>query len=142
MINIICDHALLTGYSYDLKSIDKKVIKECEKELQIPVEIDFEDDNRKKNNFVKQNKKPGAVPLKAGVTRRTGIYAAIVMLLVFGIYFLYDSTISDTPRWSMNDIAPQNYQGPTPEEFKSLEDKSVKVHEIKEVNPPEKITNK
>ena len=30
LINIICDHALLTGYSYDLKSIDKKVIKECE----------------------------------------------------------------------------------------------------------------
>ncbi len=36
LINIICDHALLTGYVSGLKSIDKKVIQECEKELRIP----------------------------------------------------------------------------------------------------------
>jgi type II secretory pathway predicted ATPase ExeA len=34
-INIICDHALLTGFTSGLKSIDADVIRECENELRI-----------------------------------------------------------------------------------------------------------
>ena len=34
-INIICDHALLTGYSSGLEKIDATVIKECVQELEI-----------------------------------------------------------------------------------------------------------
>ncbi len=34
-INIICDHALMTGYSYGLNSINEGVIKECTNELRI-----------------------------------------------------------------------------------------------------------
>lgn len=139
LINIICDHALLTGYSYNLKSINKKVIKECEQELQIPVEIDFKNDNGKKNNFANQNRKPAAVPLKAGITKKAGIYAALAMLLVFGIYYLYDSTISDTPRWSMNDIAPQDYQGPAPEDLRTDENTTADLNQIKQDAPPEEL---
>ena len=36
MINIICDHALLTGYVKGLKKIDAKVVKECAIELSPP----------------------------------------------------------------------------------------------------------
>ena len=39
LINIICDHALLTGYSASLKFIDLAIIKECAKELQISQDI-------------------------------------------------------------------------------------------------------
>ena len=134
LINIICDHALLTGYSYDLKSIDKKVIKECEQELQIPVEVDFKDGNGKNNNFGKQTPTSAAAP-KAAITKKAGIITAIFMLLVFGIYFLFDSKISDRPPWSMDDVAPQDYQGPAPEELKALE--SNKVDETKAVKPAE-----
>ncbi len=35
MINIICDNALLNGYSADLHTIDKPIINECVKELEI-----------------------------------------------------------------------------------------------------------
>ena len=132
LINIICDHALLTGYSYDLKSIDKKVIKECEQELQIPVEVDFRDSNGKNSSLGKQTLTSTAAP-KAAITKKAGIITAIFMLLVFGIYFLFDSKISDRPRWSMEDIAPQDYQGPGPEELKTLE--SNKVNETKAVKP-------
>jgi len=38
LINIICDHALLTGYTKELKIIDEKIIKECADELLLPVE--------------------------------------------------------------------------------------------------------
>ena len=39
LINIICDHALLTGYSASLKIIDLAIIKECAKELELPENI-------------------------------------------------------------------------------------------------------
>ena len=137
LINIICDHALLTGYSYDLKSIDKKVIKECEQELQIPLEVDFKDGKGEKDNFARLNPTPTAAPSKASITKKTGIIAATVMLLVFGIYFLFDSKISDTLRRSMDDIAPQDYQGPAPEELKALKNAKVNVDETKAVKPVE-----
>jgi len=137
LINIICDHALLTGYSYDLKSIGKKVIKECEQELRIPPEVDFKGGNGKNSNFGKQPSPPAAIPPRAVITKRAGIIAALVMLLVFGIYFFFDSKIGDSPRWSMDDVAPQDYQGPAPEELQALENAKVKVDETKAVKPVE-----
>jgi general secretion pathway protein A len=137
LINIICDHALLTGYSYDLKLIDKKVITECEQELQIPVGVDFKGAKGAKDKLARLNPPPAAVTPKAAITKKAGIIAAIVMLLVFGIYFLFDSKISDTPRWSMDDIAPQDYQGPAPEELKALESNKVKANETRTENPAE-----
>ncbi|MEA2060001.1 MAG: AAA family ATPase [Thermodesulfobacteriota bacterium] len=35
-INILCDHALLTGYVREKKKIDSKIIHECARELNIP----------------------------------------------------------------------------------------------------------
>lgn len=35
-MNIICDHALLTGYVKGIKSIDGEMIAECAKELRLP----------------------------------------------------------------------------------------------------------
>lgn len=39
LINIICDHALLTGYVRELKSITPAIVRECAKELALPGEI-------------------------------------------------------------------------------------------------------
>ncbi|MGD9368048.1 MAG: AAA family ATPase, partial [Desulfobacteraceae bacterium] len=36
LINIVCDHALLTGYSRNQKKIDADIITECVEELHIP----------------------------------------------------------------------------------------------------------
>ena len=36
LINIMCDHALLSGYSYGLKSIGPEVVEECKWDLRIP----------------------------------------------------------------------------------------------------------
>jgi outer membrane protein OmpA-like peptidoglycan-associated protein len=128
----------LTGYSYNLKSIDKKVIKECEKELYIPEEIGANDGIDEENNFPIPNTPPAAAPAKPVITRKAGIVAAIVMLLVFGVYFFFESKSSDSPRWSMDDIAPQDYQGPAPEELKAIEDTKIKVDEEKAATPADK----
>ncbi len=37
LINIICDHALLTGFAYGRKKIDKAIVTECADELYMPV---------------------------------------------------------------------------------------------------------
>lgn len=43
LINIISDHALLTGYTAEQKLIDSNIIKECAKELKLPQEFDETD---------------------------------------------------------------------------------------------------
>jgi hypothetical protein len=40
-INVICDHALLTGYASGLHTIDADVIEECQQELNIRAGFDF-----------------------------------------------------------------------------------------------------
>ncbi|WP_054031467.1 AAA family ATPase [Desulfatitalea tepidiphila] len=37
LINILCDHALLTGYARNAKTIDARIIEECAQELRIPI---------------------------------------------------------------------------------------------------------
>ena len=37
LINILCDHALLTGYARNTKTIDARIIEECAQELRIPI---------------------------------------------------------------------------------------------------------
>ena len=38
LINIICDHALLSGFAKDLKEIDQKTILECVEDIRLPGE--------------------------------------------------------------------------------------------------------
>jgi general secretion pathway protein A len=121
LINIICDHALLTGYASNLKLIDKKVIKECEKELQIPITPKIENGNGKKPAAGSQKRTTPESLEKPSVAKRTGLIAAAVMLLIFAVYFFINQKPSDSQRWSMNEIAPQEYQGQTGEEAQTDE---------------------
>ncbi len=114
LINIICDHALLTGYTSNLKSIDKNVIKECERELQIPVDFELEDGNGQKLNPTSKNQPAAPPPAKTSKIKQTSIIAAIIMLLVFGVYLFVGQRSENSPRWSMEEIAPQQYKGPSP----------------------------
>ncbi len=139
LINNICDHAMMIGYSYDLKSIHKRVIKECERELQIPVKMDSEAGAVESGNSEEELDRPHltAAP-KTVLARRAGIIAATILLLVSAAYFLYDSTLSDAPRWSMNEIAPREYPGPSPEDLKTRETPVPEVasREKAAVEPP------
>jgi hypothetical protein len=42
LINIVCDHALLCGYSADVKQIDAPLIDECSRDLSVALGIDEE----------------------------------------------------------------------------------------------------
>ena len=135
LINIICDHALLTGYASDLTTINKKVIKECERELQIPVDIDLANGNGQKVNPTPKTPPASPVPVKPSRIKQTSIIAALIMLLVFGIYFFVNQKSGDSPRWSMDEIAPQKYKGETPEMKSTGNTQKVKTSKIKPVAP-------
>jgi general secretion pathway protein A len=111
LINIICDHALLTGYSGGKKAIDAAVIKECEKELRIPIDHAGNEDNAKE--FFEKQDSPFVALLNQPTGKRIGFFAAIVLLLLFTGYILFNLQSKDSPRWKMEDIAPQSYDSPT-----------------------------
>jgi general secretion pathway protein A len=111
LINIICDHALLTGYSNGKKAIDAAVIKECEKELRIPLENANKEENSQE--FFVANENPFGLMQDTPTGKRIGIFAAIILLFVFIGYVLFNLQLKDSPRWKMEDIAPQAYESPT-----------------------------
>ncbi len=110
LVNIICDHALLTGYSIGKKTIDAGVIKECEKELKLPLS----ETNQEKNDrgSFEPKESPFAVLQNQSTGKRVGYFAAIVLLFVVIGYFLFNYQLKDSPRWKMEDIAPQSYDSP------------------------------
>ncbi len=112
LINIICDHALLTGYSGGKKMIDAGVIKECEKELKIPIEQ--KNRNDKEPEFFEPREENPIKELQNQPTgKRIGYFAAIILLLVATGYFFFTLQSKDEPRWRMEEIAPQSYESPT-----------------------------
>ena len=137
LINIICDHALLTGYASNLKTIDKKVILECERELQIPVDIDLDSGNGRQPVAAPAQKTttPQPEPAKPSRMRQTSIIAAVIMLLVFGIYFFVNQMSGDSPRWSLEEIAPQKYKGSPPPKTEIENSTTGTTNDFKAVAP-------
>ena len=130
LINIICDHALLTGYVAGLKSIDKKVIQECEKELQIPLLDGVEDEIGPSEVAAYQEKIAPPEPKETSGRKRTGVFAAIILLLVLGISFFTSQETNDEPRRDMEKTAPLKDKGSWPSETKNDEGSAVQVLEV------------
>jgi len=107
LINIICDYALVTGYSAELKQINTALIKECGKELHISIGIDKT--RQEKSSQYQQVKPLDAVPPppKPQSVMRYGLAAIILLLFVFGGYQIYGSFIESAPRWEVQEFAPK-----------------------------------
>jgi general secretion pathway protein A len=111
LINVICDLALVTGYSKGLKKISAGVIKDCAKELKIPIYIDKRQ-NVQSNPARIKTKSVIAVPRSQ---QRSGFnfgFAVIVLLfMVFVGYQIYGSLTDNSALWKPKEFASQeNYQ--------------------------------
>jgi len=135
LINIICDHALLTGYASGLKVIDAKVIKECERELQIPIDNNLKNSHNPNTENLKQTTISSAPSQKISFVKSAGVIATLIVLVAFLAYFLLHLNSGDSPRWSIQEIAPQEYQGPSPKEPEVDVNVKEDVSEIKEAQP-------
>ena len=141
LINIICDHALLTGYAAGLKAIDRKVIKECERELEIPLDVGGTNGNGAVVKEAYHNNLSASEPDKTSILKRTGIILVFILLLVSGVYYIATERSGDEPRWSMEEIAPQRYEGATPEAQIAGEKAKAKAEELQAVQPRQNLSS-
>ncbi len=101
LINIICDHSLMTGYSTGSAVIDENVVKECAEELQISLDIPSPPPKRAKviefNLPSEQQQQQQAIPLtrksessnKAANRKIAGIGIAIAIVFCVSTLFFY-----------------------------------------------------
>jgi type II secretory pathway predicted ATPase ExeA/outer membrane protein OmpA-like peptidoglycan-associated protein len=102
LINIICDHSLMTGYSEGSAMIDENVVKECAEELQISldmsnplstqakvIEFDFSSGQQQANTLTRKSESSN----KSANWKFAGIGITIAIILGVSTLFFYMSRI-------------------------------------------------
>jgi type II secretory pathway predicted ATPase ExeA len=91
LINLTCDHALLIGYSKELKQIDDGVIAECRKDLQILSDTDKyqeeEDESFEANQEIVEINEP---PDEAQDSKRVWLYASFILAFIIIGYLIFN----------------------------------------------------
>lgn len=140
LINVICDHALLTGYTKDTKKIDVKIIKECSEELTIPVtksmieisKTSVKTSNKNKEKELKKNTdqqidKPDK---KSPQLLRMSYITAAALLLIITAYLINNLTSKSSPKWTVEDLTTQKYKNSLQKEKRTL---STEMEEAKKI---------
>ena len=114
-INIICDHALISGYASGLKSIDVGAIKDCEQELNIRAGMDFSRTDRQmptSKRPVRQEKpSTGQSPFRGYTIILMGL--VIVLSTLAGYLFMRPAPLWKTPPIAqMESAASSSQQAP------------------------------
>jgi general secretion pathway protein A len=136
LINLICDHALMTGCSRNMRQLDAELISDCANKLGVTAgkiaasaaalkaQESFDKFVDSEAELVDQEaEKPGDfVPEEAGadlagkVSRQqsTGwrlVYAGVILSLVALVAFaITQFTAGQTPRWGEDELTPQKYK--------------------------------
>jgi general secretion pathway protein A len=85
LINIICDRALLAGYSEDVQTIDHKIIQECRGDVSLPGEI-----RQQKARGVNQGARTSVRRPK-----RAFVFAGLVLVLMLSGYLFTSKFLGD-----------------------------------------------
>ena len=110
LINIICDHALLTGYASGAKTVDVDLIRECEGELRLP-----EMHAAKRQLPLSAAAHPAETAEGQDPEKRSSwrLPVGLVLLLMLGFtsFMIYQYRTAGSQRYGLEDIAPQAYKG-------------------------------
>ncbi|MGD9228703.1 MAG: OmpA family protein [Desulfobacterales bacterium] len=107
LINVICDLALVTGYTEGLKKIGAGVIKECEKELKIPINMEAPQKDQSTLRRSQHKTDITAPRPKQPSGFRYGLAFIIALFMAFIGYQIYDSFTQSSSRWQQDDFASQ-----------------------------------
>ncbi len=136
LINIICDHALLTGYSRNMRQLDAKVISDCADELRIPAEkisanaATLKTAARVSDAVATEVVETGHGPMEPRIASENGAgtasfeqvsrkqpvgwrlaYAGVILALVVLVAFaITQFTGGQAPRWDEDELTPQKYK--------------------------------
>jgi len=120
LINIICDHALLTGYAAGANPIDPAIIQACRKELGVPETFKAPGWQVQKNRLPSiagkadtGNEDDDDAIEPAGRAFGWKLPALLVFLLLLGFtgFMIYQHRTQEPQRWALEDLAPQSYKG-------------------------------
>jgi general secretion pathway protein A len=107
LINVICDLALLTGFSSGSKKINAAVVKECGKELQIPKDVA---NPLEKPSAPHEMQPPPNSAAGRPMQNKSIIYGAAFIILLFITfigYHIYGSSRERVHHWDVEDYAPR-----------------------------------
>lgn len=111
LINIICDNALLAGYSKELSMIDVGIIIECEKDLHILSDKHQTAAEETEPEGVQETYEYIETPKKKRHTKRIGIFVSLIMLTVLSVYLLYNFQTVNTLLSTIKEIVqPKNVE--------------------------------
>ena len=83
LINIICDHALISGFNLDINYINKEIIEECVKEIKLQGEKKLQGSDTLHNNYViKLLGRSFTIP-KTAVTALLMIVLAALLVILY-----------------------------------------------------------
>ena len=85
LINILCDHALLTGYVKGAKQINAEIIQECIKELQITLP-DLKNVTKKTQHIKKAGASNDGGSDRKHTTKTTN-YLIIILIVLLAVFF-------------------------------------------------------
>jgi general secretion pathway protein A len=126
LINIMCDHALLTGYVKDLTTITPKTIKECTKELSLPGEIKSSKPQRVRPEN-KERKRFG---------KRAVLYSCLLFLLIPLVYPPVSTTLKGYLTNVINFYDQLFQQLATPAQSHKSQESEVRKPEKTRINKP------
>jgi general secretion pathway protein A len=132
LINITCDHALLTGYAAGLKSIDQHVIQECKNEIAIKPEVSADKGAIHERVILFENQElPAHIePEKSWIEKKkVAIASLLVVMLVLacGAYFIPHELIKEDSPAPVNEIMPQESPEASPEKSHSADNANENV---------------
>ena len=111
LINIICDHALLTGYASGLQTIDLNLIRECEKDLRVleTRAATLQESQTTATQEMETSYEDPAPPKP--LSWRFPALVVFLILLGFTAFMVYQDQTDKPQRWATEELAPQSYKG-------------------------------
>lgn len=103
LINIVCDHALMTGYARALERVDAKIIRECGEELRVTIGAGLpEPEDQRPARPPAREVAPRPSPSEGRqprAARSMVIFATFALLLGIGWHFWGDRVSDELERW-------------------------------------------
>ncbi len=156
LINILCDHALLTGYARGAKKIDLEIVQESARDLEIPTspqqavveapaaipDTALPPANHKPENREpeKEPPHPTAVsppPVDPFSSMKSLMIGVMFILLGAMGYFLYlNINSAKAPKWSADQLTPKKFQETLQQEKENLAEKISGMETQETKTPP------
>jgi general secretion pathway protein A len=108
LINIICDHALMTGYSLGVNTINEKIVEECAQELNVPNEsLNFKNGSA---DIVKKLSQLPSLRNKNLVWRWFGLAATILISIIISGFVISNLYSRNHKNFQTSKLALKNYK--------------------------------